>query len=258
MERLIQLALQYGQGKLTEEALEKARKVLGMSSPQLNINEAGIYGIPQSNFQKLKSSFDPMRMIANQGIKSLMGSGNLSSMVGPGLLMGGALGLGYLTNPLRKGSYNYNPELQGQIDYASGRGFIDRNNSMGTLQYNKDSVLSGQNVISGFGTNDYGKQLQKYRDKYADTMSQERLEQLDREIFDQITDDFDKTDAFMETIAPAAPAAPVYTPRDEGGGGGGGGNNYGGATESGGFDPGGFEQDGTGRQGYGSGGIASL
>ena len=39
---------------------------------------------------------------------------------------------------------------------------------------------------------------------------------------------------------------------------GGGGNNYGGATQSGGFDSGGFEQDGTGRQGYGRGGIASL
>ena len=34
--------------------------------------------------------------------------------------------------------------------------------------------------------------------------------------------------------------------------------NYGGATQSGGFDPGRFEQDGTGRQGYTRGGIASL
>ena len=255
MERLIQLALQYGQGKLTEASLAKARKVLGISSPQLNMDQAGIYGIPQSNFQKLKSSFNPMRMIANQGMKGIMGSSNLSSMIGPGLLMGGALGLGYLTNPLREGSYNYNPELQGQIDYASGKGYIDRNNSMNALRYNKNSILSGQNVISGFGTNDYGKQLQKYRDKYADTMSKERLEKLDREIQDQITDDFDKTDAFMETIKPKTP---VYTPSPGDNGGGGGNNNYGGATQSGGFDPGGFEQDGTGRQGYGSGGIASL
>ena len=253
MDRLMQLALQYGQGILTEASLEKARKVLGLSSPLSN-TDAGIYGLPQSNFQKLKSSFNPMRMIANQGIKSLMGGGKMGGMIGPGLLMGGALGLGYLTNPLRKGSRNYNPELQGQIDYASGRGLIDRNNSMGALRYNEDSVLSGQNVISGFGTNDYGKQLQKYRDKYSDTMPKERLEKLDREIQDQITDDFDKTDKFMETIAPAAP---VYTPSpgDNGGGGGGGSNNYG---SSGKVDTGGFEQDGTGRQGYGRGGIASL
>ena len=256
MDRLIQLALQYGQGELTDASLAKARKVLGMSSPQLNMDQAGIYGIPQSNFQKLKSSFNPMRMIANQGMKGIMGSSNLSSMIGPGLLMGGALGLGYMTNPLRKGSYNYNPELQGQLDYAGSMGYLSRNNSAGALRYAGDSILSGQNAISGFGTNDYGKQLQKYRDKYADTMPQERLEQLDREIFDQITDDFDKTDAFMETIAPAAPAAPVYTQRDEGGGGGGG------TTESqtnsqagsGGF----YDFARGGRARYGRGGIASL
>ena len=50
-----------------------------------------------------------------------------------------------------------------------------------------------------FGTNDYGKQLQKYRNKYGKTMPKERLEQLDREIQDQITYDFDETDKFMET-----------------------------------------------------------
>ena len=250
MDRLMQLALQYGQGKLTEASLAKAREVLGLSSPLSN-TDAGIYGLPQSNFQKLKSSFNPMRMIANQGIKSLMGGGKMAGMIGPGLLMGGALGLGYLTNPLRKGSRNYNPELQGQIDYASGRGLIDRNNSMGALRYNEDSVLSGQNVISGFGTNDYGKQLQKYRDKYSDTMPKERLEQLDREIFDQITDDFDKVDEYMETIAPAAPA-PVYTPRDEGGGGGGGGGNPTGSPGSKG--PGGSDEMGS----FARGGIAGI
>jgi len=130
---------------------------------------------------------------------------------------------------------------------------------MGALRYNEDSVLSGQNVISGFGTNDYGKQLQKYRDKYYDTMSDERKEQIDTEIQDQITDDFDKVDEYMETIAPAAPA-PVYTPRDEGGEGGGGGG--GGDTESqtnsqagsGGF----YDFARGGRARYGRGGIASL
>jgi hypothetical protein len=141
-----------------------------------------------------------------------------------------------MTNPLREGSSNYNPELQGQIDYASEQGLIDRDNSMNALRYNEDSVLSGQNVISGFGTNDYGKQLQKYRDKYADTMPPERLEQLDREIFDQITSDFDEVDKFIEeqeetstpvVTAPAPAPAYVPSPGDNGGGGndGGGGSS---------------------------------
>jgi len=38
---------------------------------------------------------------------------------------------------------------------------IGKNPSSGLDQYGPDSVLSGQNVVSGFGTNDYGKQLQK-------------------------------------------------------------------------------------------------
>ena len=188
------LALKYAKSKgldyITDEARQYAAKLLGIDKQQGNPK----YALSLGNMK-----IDPMRMIANQGIKSIMGSSNLSSMIGPGLLMGGALGLGYMTNPLRKGSYNYNPELQGQLDYAGSMGYLSRNNSAGALRYAGDSILSGQNAISGFGTNDYGKQLQKYRDKYADTMPKERLEKLDAEINAQITDDFDKTDKFMET-----------------------------------------------------------
>ena len=208
MEALLQsLAMKYG--------MDKAVQLLGIDKQTQNPKYAISMG---GNILDLGSMLK--RAGLNQSMKGIMGGGKMSSMMGPGLLLSGALGLGYLTNPLREGSYNYNPELQGQIDYASGKGYIDRNNSMNALQYNKNSILSGQNVVSGFGTNDYGKQLQKYRDKYADTMSKERLEKLDREIQDQITDDFDKVDKFMEKITPAAP---VYTrsPGDNGGGGSG-------------------------------------
>ena len=219
-------------------AYDVAAKMLGLDKQQGNPKYAISLGGMKIN---------PIRMIANQGIRSIMSGGKMSGM-GMGLpLIAAGLGLGYMRNPLRPGSMNYNPELQGQIDYALNRGYIRNNPSSGLGQYSDNSILSGQNVVSMFGTNDYGKQLQKYRDKYADTMSKERLEKLDREIQDQITDDFDKTDAFMETQ--------TTTNNNDGGGGG---NNYGGATQSGGFDPGGFEQDGTGRQGYNRGGIASL
>ena len=249
MDQVFQIALEYGKGRITQEGIDYAMNLLGLNKQQQNPKYAISLG---------GKSFDPMGMLKRAGVNKMFSSGSsmggLGSFGGAALMGGAALGLGYLTNPLREGSRNYNPNLQGQLDYASRRGFIDRNNSAGALRYNKNSVLSGQNAISGFGTNDYGKQLQKYRDKYSDTMPKERLEKLDREIQDQITDDFDKTDKFMETIAPAAP---VYTPSpgDNGGGGGGGSNNYG---SSGKVDTGGFEQDGTGRQGYGRGGIASL
>jgi len=249
MDQVFQIALEYGKGRITQEGIDYAMNLLGLNKQQDN---------PKYSISLGGRSFNPMNMLKRAGVNKMFSSGSsmggLGSFGGAALMGGAALGLGYLTNPLREGSRNYNPNLQGQLDYASRRGFIDRNNSAGALRYNKNSVLSGQNAISGFGTNDYGKQLQKYRDKYSDTMPKERLEKLDREIQDQITDDFDKTDKFMETIAPAAP---VYTPSpgDNGGGGGGGSNNYG---SSGKVDTGGFEQDGTGRQGYGRGGIASL
>ena len=236
MEALLQsLAMKYG--------MDKAIQLLGLDKQTQNPKYAISMGgttLDVGNMAK--------RGLLNRGINAITSGG----MLGPGLLLGGALGLGYLTNPLREGSFNYNPELQGQIDYASGKGYIDRNNSMNALRYNKNSVLSGQNVVSGFGTNDYGKQLQKYRDKYADTMSKERLEKLDREIQDQITDDFDKTDAFMETIKPKTP---VYTPSpaDNGGGGGTGSAGRGGASP-GSAGPGGSDEMGSFRRG----GIASL
>ena len=186
-------------------------------------------------------SFNPMTSLKKAGVNKMFSSGSSMGGLGTAALIGGAaLGLGYLTNPLRKGSYNYNPNLQGQIDYASGKGYIGKNPNSGLAQYSDKSVLSGQNVVSGFGTNDYAKQLQNYIDKYGDKdgKGQTELEEL-------TTDEFDKVDAFMEKQT---------TNNDDGDGS----NNYGGATQSGGFDRGDFEQDGTGRQGYNKGGIASL
>jgi hypothetical protein len=249
MEQVIMnLALQYaksrGLSKITDKALEYAYETLGIEQEEEEYTGGGIYG--------MKNTFSPKNLMKGAGRKLLSNtfnnaiSGGSSGITGALPLFGAALGLGYMTNPLREGSYNYNPNLQGQINYASGRGYIGNNPSSGLMQYGPSSILSGQNVVSGFGTNDYGKQLQNYKDKYGDTMSQERLDQLNKEIEDLTTNDFDEVDAFIEKQ--------TTTNNNNGGGD----NNYGGATQSGGFDPGGFEQDGTGRQGYGSGGIASL
>ena len=204
MEALLQsLAMKYG--------MEKAIQLLGLDQQTQNPKYAISLG---------GRSINPMNMLKraglNQGMKGIMGSGKLGGMLGPGLLLGGALGLGYLTNPLREGSFNYNPNLQGQIDYASGKGYIGNNPSSGLMQYGPSSILSGQNVVSGFGTNDYGKQLQNYKDKYGDTMSQERLDQLNKEIEDLTTNDFDEVDKFIETQT---------TTNNNDGGDGGGTNN---------------------------------
>ena len=71
-----------------------------------------------------------------------------------------------MRNPLNPNASNYNKALQGQIDYLSGMSvdgkmMIGKDPGSGLDKYGPDSALSGQNVVSGFGTNDYGKQLEK-------------------------------------------------------------------------------------------------
>ena len=160
METLLQsLAAKYG--------FDVAAKMLGIDKQKGNPKYT--FGMP---FTGGKLQINPMNMLKrmglNQGIKSIMAGGKMSL----GLpLIAATLGLGYLTNPLREGSYNYNPNLQGQIDYLSNRDMIGKNTSSGLLQYGPDSVLRGQNVVSGFGTNDYRDQLQKKKSYFEDRIS---------------------------------------------------------------------------------------
>ena len=235
------LAMKYG--------MEKAIQLLGIDKQQ---------GNPKYAISLGGQSINPINMLKraglNKGIKSIMGGGKLGGMLGPGLLLGGALGLGYLTNPLREGSYNYNPNLQGQIDYASGRGYIGKNPNSGLMQYGPGSVLRGQNVVSGFGTNDYRGQLGKKQSYFEDRInkgknySQTQYEKTLNEIKEYEQDQVNKELAEEEKQRNRKTYSPPYQGKVHDSGGG--SNNYGGATQSGGFDRGGFEQDGTGRQGY--------
>ena len=232
------IALSYAKSKglsyITDEAREYAAKKLGVDTKNPK------YAISIGNMK-----IDPMKMISNQLFKSAISGGKMS--MGLPLIAAG-LGLSYMRNPLREGSINYNPELQGQINYLSGmdNNMIGKDPNSGLLKYGPDSVLRNKNVVSMFGTNDYAKSLQKYIDKmearktkgfntigigpfktkttgFTD-FQQSQLDKAKRELEDLTTDEFDKVDEFMEKITPAAP---VYTPSpgDNGGGGSGGTNN---------------------------------
>jgi len=183
MDQIFQLALQYGNGKLTDAGIAWAMEKLGLD--QQTQNPKYTFGMP---FTNNKVSINPMRMIANRGIKSLMG-GSSMGMALP--LMAGGVGLAYLRNPLRKGSMNYNPYLKDQMTYLSSNNMLGTDQS-GLTKYGPDSVLSGQNVVSLFGTNDYLDQLNKYRDKYKNTMPKHRLNKLDKEIADYELDQVNK------------------------------------------------------------------
>ena len=232
-----------------------ARKLLGLDKRPENPKYAISLGGMKIN---------PMNMLKraglNQGMKGIMGGGKLGGMLGPGLLLGGALGLAYLRNPLREGSMNYNPNLQGQIDYASGRGYIGKNPNSGLMQYGPESVLRGQNVVSGFGTNDYRDQLGKKQSYFEDRInkrknySQTQYEKTLNEIKEYEQDQVNKELAEEKKAADIKAKNTMTSNQSYNGGGGGGG---GGASDISDRNRGGYATDDTASFFY-KGGIASL
>jgi len=105
-------------------------------------------------------------------------------------------------NALNPNAMNYNPNLQPQMDFLGGQTgtritgtsdnlkftdgqmMIGNDPNSGLAKYGPGSVLSGQNVVSGFGTNDYAQQLQNYIDKMMGykTLSNFQRAKLDRAI----------------------------------------------------------------------------
>ena len=161
MEQVIMnLALQYAKSRglnmITDKALEYAYETLGIEQEEEeDYTGGGIYG--------MKNAFNPKNLVATLGRNVLSNAAKKSissGMLGPVGIMGGALMLGRAFDPTRPGSRNYNPNLQGQIDYATRRGYIGTNPGSGLQQYGPTSALAGQNVQSMFGTNNYQQQLE--------------------------------------------------------------------------------------------------
>ena len=76
-------------------------------------------------------------------------------------------------NPLKEGSQNYNPDLQGQMDMLETPGWFNRlsgEDPSGPYRITS-GPLKGKNLVSGFGTNDYRKMLQKRIDYFKNKKS---------------------------------------------------------------------------------------
>ena len=158
MEGILQLP--YVQNLIQQYGIDKALELLGLDQEE---NNPLIFGMPDSlPFGPKK--FNLLPTIARTGFNAAL-KGGLS--ISPLLLGAGIMGLGYYRNPLREGSPNYNPNLQGQIDYLSANNLIgtDIGPGQGFTRYGPASVLQGKNVVSGFGTNDYRTMLENYIDK---------------------------------------------------------------------------------------------
>jgi hypothetical protein len=78
-----------------------------------------------------------------------------------------------MRSPFNPDSPTYNPDFADQLNFLElGDGLIGLSST--GYKYGPKSVLSGQNVISGFGSNDYLKQLNKF---LAKTRSDKRRQQ---------------------------------------------------------------------------------
>jgi len=237
MESILQIPLV--QNLIAKHGVDAVMKMLGLD--QQTQNTKYTFGMP---FTNNKVSINPMKMIANQGIKSLMGGSSMGMAVP---LIAGGLGLAYLRNPLRQGSMNYNPYLKDQMTYLSGNNMLGTDRS-GLTKYGSESILSGQNVVSLFGTNDYLDQLNKYKSKYKNTMPKHRLNKLDKEIADYELDQVKK-----ELKADELKTLQNINAGDNNGGSGSFDNSKSG--KEGAF---GTYDGSKGRKDYGRGGIASL
>jgi hypothetical protein len=79
----------------------------------------------------------------------------------------------YSMSPFNPDSKNYNPDLEDQLNFLElGDDMIGMSGT--GLKYGSGSVLAGQNVISGFGSNNYLTQLNKF---IAKTKSDRRRQQ---------------------------------------------------------------------------------
>ena len=168
--------------------IDAPNKVSNLSELYQNRNyidnpKRGFIDNPESLMNKTKNKLGDLFSGAKDGIVNTGQRFKEGASKVPSLLIQAA----NFRNPLNPKASNYNPNLVGQLNaldgmtgtvtsgdygkmkdgiFGSNTGAMLVNNpNSGLLQYGPGSVLRGQGAISGFGTNDYVGQLDKYIDK---------------------------------------------------------------------------------------------
>jgi hypothetical protein len=158
------------------------RNVLG----EKKFNFEGITGIkpePKQGFfqEGIGSIRDFFGKFSSPKIKGTLGTRLANKKILPSFI--GAIS--QIQSPFNPDSKNYNPLLEDQLNIAEANDKVGRDQKSGLLKYNENSVLSGQNAISGFGLNDYQKQLEKYIERveavYNKKYNKQNLTDLEKE-----------------------------------------------------------------------------
>ena len=124
----------------------------------------------------------------------------------------------YSMSPFNPDSKNYNPDFADQLNFLElGDDMIGMSGT--GLKYESGSVLAGQNVISGFGSNNYLKQLNKYinRKNITDKARQKGIDERNAFLAAQ-----EKKNQERIAAERAAGAAANQAMQRQAGGGGGG------------------------------------
>ena len=211
----------------------------------------------KSLFNKTKNMFSNVKDgIVNVGQRFKEGAGMIFSPL---------TALASMRNPLNPKASNYNPNLVGQLNALDQMGNMLYNDpNSGLLKYGSGSVLSGQNAISGFGTNDYLEQLEKKQAYFDKRIAANK--KYNKDTYAATLAEIEKEKARQAAITAAANAA--ASNNNQGGGGDGRygrgsdgqqsydfGQGFGiGATTGGPVS----NRTGRGRTGYADGGIVSL
>jgi len=163
------------------EADDGAQIVDGLTSPytirgQIANDLRDVAAIPGRIKDGIMNSA-PVEFIGEQFNKAkegIMGSSAMDFFRGlptPGNLL---MNMAATRNPLSPRASNYNPTLQGQVDFMKDQGMYGKNPNSGLGQIT-GGRLAGKNLVSGFGSNDlgkmYGKDLSKL-EGYLTTMPQ--------------------------------------------------------------------------------------
>ena len=180
-------------------------------------------------------------------------------------------------NPLNPDAMNYNPNLQKQMDFLEGQTgtkitgtsgnlkftddqmMIGRDPNSGLAKYGPGSVLEGQNVVSGFGTNDYEEQLGKYIEKMRNRAITKNLSKFQQAKLDAAIAEMGREmERQQREVAERARAAnpDVYARADELGFTDGKGGGF--ASKSTGTNEAFSNKTGRGRTGYSEGGLATM
>ena len=128
---------------------------------------SGLQNIIGSGVDRMQQGFNT----AKEGIMNSSAMDFFRSLPTPGNLL---LNLAATRNPLNPRASNYNPTLQGQIDYMKDKGMYGITDQSG-LNKITGGRLSGKNLVSMFGSNDLGEMYSKDLSKlqgYLSTMPQ--------------------------------------------------------------------------------------